>query len=169
MIVTMPFASVVPVAWYDPYETTGQPSTPPGPSTPSKISPHFFGWIAYSLSRTEYLDSDTGKMRRGPLDQPHNLVAVANTPERHNLIVCTLCSCYPWPLLGLPPSWYKSLAYRARAVAEPRAVLGEFGLSEEQGNEIIMAARAHWFEDEDAPEDVGAAPAEEAADAESSQ
>jgi nitrile hydratase subunit alpha len=57
-----------------------------------------------------------------------NLVAVANTPERHNLIVCTLCSCYPWPLLGLPPSWYKSLPYRARAVAEPRAVLGEFGL-----------------------------------------
>jgi nitrile hydratase subunit alpha len=60
--------------------------------------------------------------------EAYNLVAVANTPERHNLIVCTLCSCYPWPLLGLPPSWYKSLAYRARAVAEPRAVLGEFGL-----------------------------------------
>jgi nitrile hydratase len=57
-----------------------------------------------------------------------NLVAVANTPAQHNLIVCTLCSCYPWPLLGLPPSWYKSLPYRARAVAEPRAVLGEFGL-----------------------------------------
>ncbi len=57
-----------------------------------------------------------------------NLVAVANTPAVHNVIVCTLCSCYPWPVLGLPPSWYKSLAYRARVVAEPRAVLGEFGL-----------------------------------------
>jgi nitrile hydratase len=58
-----------------------------------------------------------------------NLVAVANTAAVHNVIVCTLCSCYPWPLLGLPPSWYKSLPYRARVVAEPRAVLGEFGLS----------------------------------------
>jgi nitrile hydratase subunit alpha len=57
-----------------------------------------------------------------------NLVAAANTPAQHNLIVCTLCSCYPWPLLGLPPTWYKSLPYRARAVAEPRAVLAEFGL-----------------------------------------
>ena len=57
-----------------------------------------------------------------------NLVAVANTPAVHNVIVCTLCSCYPWPLLGLPPAWYKSLPYRARVVAEPRAVLGEFGL-----------------------------------------
>jgi nitrile hydratase len=57
-----------------------------------------------------------------------NLVAVANTPAVHNVVVCTLCSCYPWPLLGLPPSWYKSLPYRARVVAEPRAVLEEFGL-----------------------------------------
>jgi len=53
---------------------------------------------------------------------------VANTPEVHNVVVCTLCSCYPWPVLGLPPSWYKSNAYRARAVAEPRAVLREFGV-----------------------------------------
>lgn len=56
------------------------------------------------------------------------LVVVENTPRVHNLIVCTLCSCYPWPLLGLPPTWYKSPPYRARAVAEPRAVLAEFGL-----------------------------------------
>jgi len=54
-------------------------------------------------------------------------VAVENTPEVHNLIVCTLCSCYPRLLLGLPPDWYKSRAYRARAVREPRAVLAEFG------------------------------------------
>ncbi|HLJ03296.1 MAG TPA: nitrile hydratase subunit alpha [Solirubrobacteraceae bacterium] len=63
-----------------------------------------------------------------------NLVAVANTPTVHNLIVCTLCSCYPWPLLGLPPTWYKSPPYRARAVSEPRAVLREFGV--ELGAEV---------------------------------
>jgi nitrile hydratase subunit alpha len=56
-----------------------------------------------------------------------HLVVVENTPEVHNLVVCTLCSCYPWPVLGLPPRWYKSFAYRARAVREPRAVMAEFG------------------------------------------
>ena len=56
------------------------------------------------------------------------MVIVENTPTVHNVIVCTLCSCYPWPVLGLPPAWYKSSAYRARVVAEPRAVLSEFGL-----------------------------------------
>jgi nitrile hydratase len=60
--------------------------------------------------------------------EAHNLVAVANTPTVHNIVVCTLCSCYPWPVLGLPPTWYKSPPYRARVVAEPRAVLREFGL-----------------------------------------
>jgi nitrile hydratase subunit alpha len=58
----------------------------------------------------------------------NTLVAVENTPAVHNMVVCTLCSCYPWPLLGLPPKWYKDPAYRARAVAEPRAVLREFGV-----------------------------------------
>jgi nitrile hydratase len=56
------------------------------------------------------------------------LVVVENTPEVHNLVVCTLCSCYPWPVLGLPPTWYKQPAYRSRAVLEPRAVLREFGV-----------------------------------------
>jgi nitrile hydratase len=60
--------------------------------------------------------------------QGTDLVAVANTPHIHNLVVCTLCSCYPWPLLGLPPTWYKDTAYRARAVIDPRGVLREFGL-----------------------------------------
>jgi len=59
----------------------------------------------------------------------HNMAVVANSETVHNVIVCTLCSCYPWPVLGLPPSWYKSEAYRARVVAEPRAVLREFGLA----------------------------------------
>lgn len=61
-------------------------------------------------------------------DEGETMVVVENTPNVHNMIVCTLCSCYPWPVLGLPPSWYKSPPYRARAVAEPRAVLAEFGL-----------------------------------------
>jgi nitrile hydratase len=62
------------------------------------------------------------------------MVVVENTPTVHNVIVCTLCSCYPWPVLGLPPTWYKSAPYRARVVAEPRAVLREFGL--ELGPEV---------------------------------
>jgi len=57
-----------------------------------------------------------------------DISVVENTPGVHNLVVCTLCSCYPWPLLGLPPTWYKSFAYRSRAVSEPRGVLAEFGL-----------------------------------------
>ena len=60
--------------------------------------------------------------------QGEHMKVVANTPDVHNLVVCTLCSCYPWPTLGLPPTWYKSSAYRARAVIEPREVLREFGL-----------------------------------------
>ena len=58
----------------------------------------------------------------------NQLVVVENTPTVHNLVVCTLCSCYPWAVLGLPPTWYKSFAYRSRAVLEPRAVLRDFGL-----------------------------------------
>jgi nitrile hydratase subunit alpha len=57
-----------------------------------------------------------------------DMVVLENTPAVHNVVVCTLCSCYPWPVLGLPPSWYKSYAYRARVVREPRVVLREFGL-----------------------------------------
>lgn len=57
-----------------------------------------------------------------------HLIAVENTPDTHNMVVCTLCSCYPWEVLGLPPVWYKSAAYRSRAVIEPRAVLAEFGV-----------------------------------------
>jgi len=60
--------------------------------------------------------------------QGEDIVALENTPKIHNLVVCTLCSCYPWPLLGLPPVWYKSAPYRSRAVIDPRGVLKEFGL-----------------------------------------
>jgi nitrile hydratase subunit alpha len=58
-----------------------------------------------------------------------HLIAVENTPQLHNMVVCTLCSCYPWDVLGLPPVWYKSAPYRSRAVKEPRAVLAEFGVT----------------------------------------
>ncbi len=61
--------------------------------------------------------------------QGEHMVAVENTPQVHNLVVCTLCSCYPWPVLGLPPVWYKSAPYRSRAVIDPRGVLAEFGTS----------------------------------------
>ena len=60
--------------------------------------------------------------------QAEHMVAVENTPQVHNLVVCTLCSCYPWAVLGLPPTWYKSAPYRARAVKDPRGVLREFGV-----------------------------------------
>ena len=65
-----------------------------------------------------------------------HLVVVENTPEQHNMVVCTLCSCYPWDVLGLPPVWYKSFAYRSRAVKEPRAVLAEFGVTLPSDTEI---------------------------------
>jgi nitrile hydratase len=60
--------------------------------------------------------------------QGENILALENTPRVHNMVVCTLCSCYPWPVLGLPPVWYKSAAYRSRAVADPRRVLRDFGV-----------------------------------------
>lgn len=70
--------------------------------------------------------------------QYDRLVVVENTPDVHNLVVCTLCSCYPWPLLGLPPTWYKSPPYRSRAVLEPRAVLREFGLDIPESRRISV-------------------------------
>ena len=60
--------------------------------------------------------------------QGEHMVAVENTPQQHNVVVCTLCSCYPWPVLGLPPTWYKSAPYRARVVKDPRGVLRDFGV-----------------------------------------
>jgi nitrile hydratase subunit alpha len=65
-----------------------------------------------------------------------HLVAVENTSRVHNLVVCTLCSCYPWPVLGLPPVWYKSFAYRSRAVTDPRGVLREFGVELDDDVEV---------------------------------
>ena len=68
--------------------------------------------------------------------EAHHIVVLENTPEVHNLVVCTLCSCYPWAVLGLPPRWYKSSAYRSRAVIDPRGVLREFGLELDDSTEV---------------------------------
>jgi nitrile hydratase len=70
--------------------------------------------------------------------QGEHIVVVENTPTTHHVVVCTLCSCYPWPVLGLPPSWYKDPAYRARVVKEPRTVLSEMGLELEDDVEITV-------------------------------
>jgi len=68
--------------------------------------------------------------------QGEHMIAVANAPGRHNVVVCTLCSCYPWPVLGLPPVWYKSAPYRSRMVRDPRGVLAEFGVTLPASTEI---------------------------------
>ena len=68
--------------------------------------------------------------------QGEHMIAVENTPDRHNVVVCTLCSCYPWPVLGLPPTWYKSAPYRARVVKDPRGVLADFGVTLPASTEI---------------------------------
>ena len=68
--------------------------------------------------------------------QGEHMVVLENTPQRHHMVVCTLCSCYPWPVLGLPPTWYKSAPYRSRAVKDPRGVLADFGVTLPEGTEI---------------------------------
>tara|TARA_R110002073_G_scaffold11117_8_gene51339 strand:- start:11878 stop:12492 length:615 start_codon:yes stop_codon:yes gene_type:complete len=84
--------------------------------------PEFAAWLARDATAAIADMGFTGR-------QGEHMQAVFNTPDQHNVIVCTLCSCYPWSVLGLPPVWYKSPAYRARVVIEPRAVLAEFGLT----------------------------------------
>ncbi|WP_300038117.1 nitrile hydratase subunit alpha [uncultured Roseobacter sp.] len=83
------------------------------------------GFHAALMEDATAVVSDMGYYGR----QGEHMVAVENTEAVHNMVVCTLCSCYPWPLLGIPPTWYKSDAYRARAVREPRKVLAEFGVT----------------------------------------
>jgi nitrile hydratase len=102
----------------------------------TKIGPHIGARIvakawsdpAFKLALLDDATKATGTLAGLPRAGDH-LVAVENTPERHNIVVCTLCSCYPWDVLGLPPVWYKSAAYRSRAVKEPRAVLADFGVA----------------------------------------
>ena len=70
--------------------------------------------------------------------QGEHMVALFNSPSTHNMVVCTLCSCYPWPVLGLPPVWYKAMPYRSRAVIEPREVLSEFGVTLPDGKQVSV-------------------------------
>ena len=88
--------------------------------------------------RERLLDNATGAIAELGYSgrQGEHMVALENTPARHNLVVCTLCSCYPWPVLGLPPVWYKSPPYRSRAVIDPRGVLAEFGVVLPEQTEI---------------------------------
>jgi nitrile hydratase len=97
--------------------------------------------VAHAWTHPEYkkrlLENGTQACEELGLDVPAlKLVVVENTPQVHNVIVCTLCSCYPRMLLGIPPDWYKSRGYRSRMVREPRVVLGEFGLEIPEGMQI---------------------------------
>jgi nitrile hydratase len=89
-------------------------------------------WVDPAFKQRLLQDGAAAIAELGLLSGGQPLVVVENTPTDHHLVVCTLCSCYPWMVLGLPPTWYKSFAYRSRAVIEPRAVLREFGLELEE-------------------------------------
>ena len=86
------------------------------------IDPEFREWLLRDASAAIASLGYTGR-------QGEHMIAVENSAVLHNLVVCTLCSCYPWPVLGLPPTWYKSAPYRSRVVREPRAVLADFGVT----------------------------------------
>lgn len=86
-------------------------------------------WVDSAYKQRLLMDPDKAIAELGfGGQQGEHMVVVENTPAVHNMVVCTLCSCYPWPVLGLPPVWYKSAPYRSRAVIDPRGVLREFGL-----------------------------------------
>lgn len=91
--------------------------------------PEFAGWLARDATAAIASLGYTGR-------QGEHMQAVFNTPDTHNLIVCTLCSCYPWTVLGVPPTWYKAPPYRSQAVIDPRGVLAEFGLTLPEGTRI---------------------------------
>jgi nitrile hydratase subunit alpha len=86
------------------------------------VDPAYLEWLRRDASAAIASLGYTGR-------QGEHMLVVENTPDSHNLVVCTLCSCYPWPVLGLPPTWYKSAPYRSRAVRDPRGVLADFGLT----------------------------------------
>jgi nitrile hydratase subunit alpha len=102
----------------------------------TKIGPHIGArivaraWVDPDFKRRLLADATEAVNTMVEFDPVSNhLIAVENTPQTHNLVVCTLCSCYPWAVLGLPPVWYKSAPYRSRAVIDPRGVLADFGVS----------------------------------------
>jgi nitrile hydratase subunit alpha len=109
----------------------------------TKVGPHngarvvAKSWVDPDYRRWLFEDSGAAIASLGYTGrQGENLLAVQNTPQVHNMVVCTLCSCYPWPVLGLPPVWYKAAPYRSRAVVDPRGVLRDFGVELAPDTEI---------------------------------
>jgi nitrile hydratase len=98
-----------------------------GPRNGARVVARAWSDPAYKQRLLTNSDAAIAELGYGGLQGEH-MVVVENTPKVHNLVVCTLCSCYPWPVLGLPPVWYKSAPYRSRAVIDPRGVLREFGV-----------------------------------------
>jgi nitrile hydratase len=98
-----------------------------GPRNGAKVVARAWSDPAYKQRLLTDADAAIGELGFGGMQGEH-MVVVENTPRVHNLVVCTLCSCYPWPVLGLPPVWYKSAPYRSRAVIDPRGLLRELGL-----------------------------------------
>jgi nitrile hydratase len=101
----------------------------------TKIGPHIGArivakaWAKPDFKHSLLADATAAVGSLGFAGRSTHLIAVENTPRLHNMVVCTLCSCYPWEVLGLPPVWYKSASYRSRAVFEPRGVLADFGVT----------------------------------------
>ena len=106
-----------------------------GPRNGARVVARAWSDPAYKQRLLSEPDAAIAELGYGGLQGEH-MVVVENTPAVHNLVVCTLCSCYPWPVLGLPPVWYKSAPYRSRAVIDPRGVLKEFGLELDEGVEL---------------------------------
>jgi nitrile hydratase len=109
----------------------------------TKVGPHIGArvvakaWSDPAFKQALLEDGSKAVLAFGALNRVgDHLIAVENTPQQHNIIVCTLCSCYPWEVLGLPPVWYKSAPYRSRAVSDPRGVLADFGVTLPAGTGI---------------------------------
>ena len=106
-----------------------------GPRNGAKVVARAWSDPVYKQRLLTETDAAIAELGYGGMQGEHMLV-VENTPQVHNLVVCTLCSCYPWPVLGLPPVWYKSAPYRSRSVIDPRGVLREFGLELSEDVEV---------------------------------
>ncbi|MBC8281241.1 MAG: nitrile hydratase subunit alpha [Chloroflexi bacterium] len=106
-----------------------------GPMNGSKVVARAWTDPAYKQRLLENGTDAIEELGYGGLEGSQ-IVVLENTDDVHNMVVCTLCSCYPWPVLGLPPNWYKSTAYRSRAVSQPRTVLKEFGLELDESVEV---------------------------------
>ena len=113
----------------DTYQTRVGPRNGARVVARSWVDPQFRDWLLRDATQAIASLGYSGR-------QGEHMVALENTAERHNLVVCTLCSCYPWPVLGLPPIWYKSAPFRSRAVNDPRGVLADFGVQLPRSTEI---------------------------------